>query len=136
GFAHVIAPPWASITAYDLNTGTIRWRRPVGTDLAAAGEGGADTGVPEAQRNGMIVTATGILFSTAKDGHVYAFDADDGTELWRAQLPTGTEGIPAMYEAGGRQFLVVTATTPLRWGGSNEPAGETRPGGYVVFALP
>ena len=137
GFAHVMAPPWSSITAYDLNTGTIRWQRPVGTDLNAAAEGGAETGVPEAQRNGMIVTSTGLLFSTAKDGHVYAFDADDGRELWRGSLPTGTEGIPAMYEVDGRQFLVVTATTPLRWGGSNDPPTDPRPqGGYVAFALP
>jgi quinoprotein glucose dehydrogenase len=138
GFAHVISPPWASITAYDLNNGTIRWRRPVGTDLEAAAEGGKDTGVPEAQRNGMIVTSTGLLFSTAKDGHVYAFDAADGRELWRAKLPTGTEGIPAMYEVDGRQYLVVTATTPLQWGrGSDPAAGPPQPlGGYVVFSLP
>jgi quinoprotein glucose dehydrogenase len=138
GFAYVIRPPWASITAYDLNTGEIRWRRPVGTDQAAAAEGGQDTGVPEAQRNGMIVTSTGLLFSTAKDGHVYAFDADDGRELWRGRLPTGTEGIPSMYEAGGRQYLVVTATTPLQWaGGYDEAADAPRPpGGYVAFALP
>jgi quinoprotein glucose dehydrogenase len=140
GFSYVIRPPWATITAYDLNTGTIRWQRPVGTDRHAVREGAHGTGVPQAQRNGMVVTSTGILFSTAKDGNVYAFDADDGRELWSGQLPMGTEGIPAMYEVDGRHHLVVTATTPLRWGRGQqdeEEANAPRPqGGYVVFALP
>jgi quinoprotein glucose dehydrogenase len=138
--AHVIRPPWSTITAYDLNTGTIRWQRPIGTDRHAAREGARDTGVPQAQRNGMIVTSTGILFSTAKDGRVYAFDAEDGRELWSGHLPMGTEGIPAMYEVDGRHYLVVTATTPLRWGRGQQDEEEANApppqGGYMVFALP
>ena len=81
------------------------------------------------------------MFSTAKDGHIYAFDAKSGKTLWSGQLPMGTEGLPAMYVLDGRQYLVVNATTPLTWGtlsresgiGSTEPMGV---GGYVVFALP
>jgi quinoprotein glucose dehydrogenase len=138
--AHVMRPPWSSITAYDLNDGTIKWQRPIGLDRHAAREGAVDTGVPHAQRNGMIVTSTGIVFSTAKDGKVYALDAADGSELWSGELPTGTEGIPAMYEVDGRHYLVVTAATPLRWGrgAQDEDEADTpRPqGGYVVFSLP
>lgn len=141
GYAYLMPPPWATITAYDLNTGTVKWRRPLGTDQMAALAGGKDTGVQEAQRNGMIVTATGLLFATAGDGKVYAFDAETGQELWQGTLPTGTEGLPSMYEVGGKQYLVVTATTPVEWGrggpDAEEPAGGQRPrGGYMVFALP
>jgi quinoprotein glucose dehydrogenase len=89
----------------------------------------------------MIVTSTGLVFATAKDGHVHAFDAATGRVLWSGALPMGTEGLPAMYVAEGRQYLVVNATTPLTWGvrsresgiGSEEKMGL---GGYVVFALP
>jgi quinoprotein glucose dehydrogenase len=141
GHSHVIAPPWSSIVAYDLNRGTIRWKRPLGLDRRAGVEGGESTGVPRSQRHGMIVTSTGLVFSTARDGRVYALDADDGRTLWSAELPMGTEGLPAMYQVNGRQYLVVTATTPLVWAGESQPApsaaGASRPqGGYVVFALP
>lgn len=142
GHPYLMTPPWSTILAFDLNTGTIKWRQPLGQDLHASLAGASGTGVPRgSQRNGMIVTETGIIFSTAKDGKVYAFDEDDGSVLWSGQLPMGTEGIPAMYEWEGRQYLVVCATTPLTWGvnsresgiGSTEPRGV---GGYVVFALP
>lgn len=141
GQPYMISPPWSTITAYDLNTGKIKWRVPLGLDRDAAAEGGKATGVPRAQRNGMIVTSTGVLFSISKDGKVYAFDADNGKVLWSGELPTGTEGIPAMYEVNGRQYLVVIAATPLNWGrGSEEKKKDIKElqpqGSYVVFALP
>jgi hypothetical protein len=79
----------------------------------AAAEGGKNTGVLRAQRNGMIVTSSGLIFSTAKDGNIYAFDANNGEILWTGKLPAGTEGLPAMYEVNGRSYLVVAATAPL-----------------------
>jgi quinoprotein glucose dehydrogenase len=141
GHADLISPPWSSLIAYDLNKGTIKWKVPIGLDQDAAAEGGKNTGVPRAQRNGMVVTSTGIVFSTAKDGKIYAFDADNGEVLWAGELPTGTEGLPAMYEVKGRHYLAVTATTPLKWArekeGSKVEAESKKPqGGYVVFALP
>jgi quinoprotein glucose dehydrogenase len=89
----------------------------------------------------MIVTSTGIVFSTGRDGVLYAFDADNGEVLWSAELPMGTEGLPAAFRVKGRTYLVVNATTPRTWGlnsresgiGSPEPLGK---GGYVVFSLP
>jgi len=137
-----MTPPWSTIMAYDLNKGVIKWRKPLGQDLHATQAGASGTGVPRgSQRNGMIVTSTGLVFSTAKDGKLYAFDADTGDVLWSGQLPMGTEGLPAIYELNGRHHIVVNATTPLTWGvksresgiGSTEPRGV---GGYVVFALP
>ena len=141
-YPYIMSPPWSYLVAYDLNAGTIKWKVPVGQDRDARLEGGRNTGVPRgAQRNGMIVTSTGLVFATAKDGHIYAFDADDGRTLWSAQLPAGTEGLPSMYELGGRHYLVVNATTPLTWGRASRESGigATRTpdeGGYVVFALP
>lgn len=142
GFPYIMRPPWSYLVAYDLNAGVIKWKIPVGQDLHAAAEGGKNTGVPRgAQRNGMIVTSTGIVFSTAKDGHLYAFDADTGDTLWSADLGCGTEGLPAMYELDGRHYVVVNATTPLTWGRASRESGigATRTkdqGGYIVFALP
>jgi quinoprotein glucose dehydrogenase len=142
GYPYLLAPPWSQIIAYDLNRGVIKWRKPLGQDRDAAAAGGKHTGLPRgSQRQGMIVTSTGIVFSTARDGVLYAFDADDGDVLWSAKLPMSTEGLPAIYELDGRHYIVVNATTPQTWGldtqlsgiGSREPLGK---GGYVVFSLP
>ncbi len=140
GYPYLLAPPWSSIMAYDLNRGIIKWTRPLGQDRDAASAGGKNTGVPRgAQRQGMIVTSTGIVFSTARDGRFYAFDADTGEELWSAALPMGSEGLPSIYAVNGKHYIVVNATTPLVWGlRTRETSTETRPaeGGYVVFGLP
>jgi quinoprotein glucose dehydrogenase len=143
-FPYIISPPWSTITAYDLNTGKIKWQVPIGTDEAAAKLGGKNTGVLRAQRQSMVVTSSGVLFCTGKDGKIYAFDVDNGKELWSYKLPTGTEGIPAMYEANGKHYLVVCASTPLRFGreaeddtpGAVPATTEDNKGSYVVFALP
>ena len=145
GFPYIMKGRWSQITAYDLNTGAIKWQKPLGVDKMAAEAGVTDVGVPRGgQRMGMIVTSTGLLFATAKDGHVRAYDAETGEVLWTGVLPRGSEGLPAMYEANGRQYLVVGATTGLTWGkasreggpwtqGDGEPNG---PSAYVAFALP
>jgi quinoprotein glucose dehydrogenase len=57
--------------------------------------------------------------------------------VWSANLPTGSEGVPASYEVNGRQFIVfpVAAGTggfSIRFG-SAAPAGQ---GGYIAYALP
>ncbi len=134
-FPYIINPPWSSIVAYDLNEGAIKWRKPLGDDPIAEKEGAAQTGVEEGgERRGIVVTSTGLLFVNCKDGKVRAFDADAGKVIWVANLHTGTEGIPAMYEAGGRQYLVVSASTPLVFGRGHTIPSTSR--GYVAFALP
>jgi quinoprotein glucose dehydrogenase len=139
GSPHAISPPWSSIIAYDLNKGIIKWKIPVGQDEEAAKQGGKNTGMLRSQRHGMIVTSTGLLFCTSRDGKVYAFDADNGKELWAGKLPSGTQGLPSMYEVNGRHYLVVSATTPVSFGraeGRSKPNEPGPQGGYVVYALP
>ncbi|HLL44790.1 MAG TPA: PQQ-binding-like beta-propeller repeat protein, partial [Segetibacter sp.] len=128
------------------NNGTIKWRTPVGLDLKAAADGGKNTGMLRSQRQGMIVTSNGLLFCTAKDGKIYAFDAETGKELWAGKLPTGTQGLPSMYEVNGRHYLVVSATMPVQFGrdpgeddkgvDKSEAKAPAPQGGYVVYALP
>jgi quinoprotein glucose dehydrogenase len=141
GYPYLMGPPWSQIIAYDLNRGVIKWSKPLGQDRDVTKAGGKNTGIPRgSQRQGMIVTSTGLVFSTARDGVFYAFDADNGEVLWQYELPMATEGLPSIYELNGRHHIVVNATTPHTWGlntqlsgiGSPEPLGK---GGYVVFAL-
>lgn len=144
-YPYIMNGRWSQITAYDLNTGEIKWQRPLGVDRMAAELGAADTGVPRGgQRVGMIVTSTGLLFATARDGKVRAFDAETGEILWTGELPRGTEALPAMYQINGRQYLVVCATTNLTWGKESTVSGPWTeadgapkgPSAYVAFALP
>jgi quinoprotein glucose dehydrogenase len=141
GYPYLLAPPWSVIVAYDLNRGVIRWRRPLGEDRDLLKAGVRNTGVPRgAGRQGMIVTSTGIVFSTARDGRFYAFDAHDGEVLWSAALPMGTDAMPAAFAAGGKHYIVVDATVPIPAGSSSrdagaDPAVRRGQGGYVVFGL-
>jgi quinoprotein glucose dehydrogenase len=141
----VIGPPWSEIICYDLNTGTIRWRKPLGEDEEAVKEGGKNTGMlAGGERVGMVVTSTGLVFATAKDGKMRAFDVDNGDELWTYKMPAGLTGLPSVYEAQGREYLVVGSGAPPVFGlkkgargfGENVPAADQATLGYVVFALP
>jgi quinoprotein glucose dehydrogenase len=130
-----IGPPWSHITAYDLNTGEIKWRIPNGTTL---GPGIPDDAGSHFPRGAPLVTAGGLLFvATAQDKQLRAYDRATGKVLWSQELPGGSEGIPSTYEVGGRQYLAVPAAagtglfSPTIEG--QAPAGDRS---YVVFALP
>jgi quinoprotein glucose dehydrogenase len=140
---YVIGPPWSSVVAYDLNSGTIKWRVPFGQDSEAAMEGALDTGAFMAEHHGIIVTSTGLIFVAASDGKLRALDGETGKVLWNFTLPAGSEGIPAMYEVAGRQYLVVSASSNVNSGGGHAGRGgasaAVRPNlakGYIAFALP
>jgi quinoprotein glucose dehydrogenase len=131
------APPWASIFAYDLNSGTIKWRKPIGLDSAFT-KGDKTMGAPNGTiRKGMVITSTGIVFATGKGGIVYAFDADNGNILWETTLSSESSGQPGMYEVNGKQYLVINASNRFE---SDSYDFSKRPGalprGYVVYALP
>ncbi|HET7216640.1 MAG TPA: PQQ-binding-like beta-propeller repeat protein [Vicinamibacterales bacterium] len=125
----IVKPPYSTLTAYDLNSGTIRWQVPAGDEPKALAQGVQDTGVMS-QRSGMITTSTGLLFHAGGDAKVRAHDVETGKVLWTGDLPGGSRGVPAMFEVGGRQFLVVNATQ-----GPVAATGAAGPRGYVAFAL-
>ena len=55
-----ITPPWGSLTAIDLNKGTIAWRIPFGEYPELAAKGLKNTG--SENYGGGVVTAGGVLF--------------------------------------------------------------------------
>jgi quinoprotein glucose dehydrogenase len=128
-------PPWAHLTAYDLNTGEIKWRVPHGS---TPGPGiPADSGA-HFPRGAPLVTAGGLVFvATAQDRTLRAYDRDTGEVLWAEELPGGSEGIPATYEIQGRQYLAVpVAAGAGLFAPTFEPAGAEPGRAYVVFGLP
>jgi glucose dehydrogenase len=133
-----ISPLWFQMTAYDMNTGTIKWQVPYGSVPALAAQGHPDTGVISSQRGGPVVTASGLIFSATNDKKFRAWDADTGKVIWEADLPAAAEGVPAVYEVGGREYIAVCAA---QGNGPNvnlpgTPAAAPPRNSYVVFALP
>lgn len=131
-----IGPPWSRLTAYDLNKGTILWQIPNGEVSGIASRGATPTG-SHAPRGGPVVTAGGLIFvTTSSDRKLRAYDQDNGKVLWEKDLPAASEGVPAVYEANGRQYLAISVggagLFPPRIPGHPLPG----PGQYMVFALP
>ena len=72
-----IAPPWSSLTAYDLNQGSIQWKIPLGDvpELAAKGIKGTGSHYPKV---GPVITAGGLVFTGTRDRRIRAFDLETG----------------------------------------------------------
>jgi quinoprotein glucose dehydrogenase len=136
----IISPPWSTITAYDLNRGVIKWQIPFGDAPQAAADKLKNTGIM-LPRNGPVVTASGLIFIATKDeGKLRAYDQDTGKVLWEVNLPAASEGVPAIYEVDGREYLVVCATSPkeaeVPKDGPPPPTVEPVHRSYIAFALP
>ncbi len=127
-----IKPPWTSLTVYDLNAGTIKWRIPLGEvpELAAKGIKNTGTHYPKL---GPIVTATGLIFTGTRDRKVRAFDIENGKMLWEFEVPMAMEGMPAVYELNGKQYLVFCASAQV---GLTPATSKPIDGEYIAFALP
>jgi quinoprotein glucose dehydrogenase len=130
-----VGPPWSHLTAYDLNTGEIKWRVPDGSTM---GPGIPPDSGAHFPRGAPLVTAGGLVFvATAQDRRLRAYDRETGEVLWSQELPGGSEGIPATYEIGGRQYLAlpVAAGNGL-FAPTLQPEAAAPERAYVVFALP
>ena len=62
-----------------------------------------------------------------------AYDKDTGKVLWEHELPAAPHAEVAVYEAGGREY-VVQAALPKPTGSADESVPQAQ--GYYVFALP
>jgi quinoprotein glucose dehydrogenase len=122
-------PPYALLTAIDLNTGDIAWQVPAGEgrhikDHPALKGLTLPARVGSPHPAGVIVTKAGLVFGGGGDPALYAYDAKTGTELWRGSVQRRVSGTPMTYQlAGGRQFVVVAT------GGGEDAA-------LVAFARP
>jgi quinoprotein glucose dehydrogenase len=145
-------PPFGSLVAVSLATGTVAWRVPLGTPrpprplpsaqasvgeqarsgLTSIGAGASDSALASLgspSLGGAIVTAGGVVFIAATiDQRIRAFDAETGRVLWQAQLPAGGKATPMTYMVNGRQYVAIAA------GGDGAIFGKGDE--LVVFALP
>ncbi len=123
-----ITPPWGTLSALDLNAGTMRWQKPLGEYPELVAKGLTNTGSDN--YGGPVVTAGGLLFIAATnfDRKLRAFDKLTGELLWETVLPFAGNATPSTYMLNGKQYLVIACG-----GGKNgAPSGSA----VVAFALP
>jgi len=102
--APCVKPPWGTLTAVDMERGTIKWQVPLGDAPYVH----VNLGMPAL--GGPIITAGGLVFVAASlDDHLRAFDTDSGKLLWEVKLPAGGQATPMTYSIAGRQYLVIAA---------------------------
>jgi quinoprotein glucose dehydrogenase len=138
-----VGPPWTQLVAYDLNSGTIKWRVADGQAPGLAERDVPLTGTVR-PRNGPVVTGGGLVFvANSQDRMLRAYDKDTGSVVWSHELEANPEGIPAVYQIGGRQMIAFAAGAS--WGSGTDPvwknAFHRKPArieaqGYYAFALP
>jgi quinoprotein glucose dehydrogenase len=102
-------PPWGTLNAIDLDTGTVAWTVPLGVVDVLVERGLPPTGAPSL--GGAIATAGGLVFiAGTSDSRFRAFDARTGRELWVDRLEANGHATPMTYRGrGGRQYVVVAA---------------------------
>lgn len=122
----VIAPPWGTLNAIDLKTGQYIWKKTLGHDTTFK-----NAKEPTGTENygGSVITKGGLIFIGAtKDGKFRAFNKRTGDLLWEVELPAPAFATPAVYEVGGRQYVVIACGG----GKLNTRSGDS----YIAFALP
>ncbi|WP_312046729.1 glucose/quinate/shikimate family membrane-bound PQQ-dependent dehydrogenase [Erwinia sp.] len=122
-------PAWGYISAVDLKTNDIVWKKRIGTVRDSSP-------VPLPFKMGMpmlggpISTAGNVMFIGATaDNYLRAFNVTNGEKLWEARLPAGGQATPMTYEVNGKQYVLIAA-------GGHGSFG-TKLGDYIVaYALP
>jgi PQQ-dependent dehydrogenase (methanol/ethanol family) len=103
------------VTAFDPETGSVKWKVQTPKPMVAA----------------ITATAGGLVFTGDLDGHLLAYEAGSGKELWRQDTGKAIGGGVISYQAHDKQLIA--AATGLNAGTWNVKAG---PGRVVVYALP
>lgn len=132
-------PPFGMLTAIDLQSQELLWKRPVGTtnDL---GPLGLTVGLPleigTPMSGGTIVTKGGLVFFAGTlDRRLRAFDIHTGRELWKFPLPQSAQATPMTYVSPGSHQQTIIVTLP--GSGQNYTMGissenDDPQGGYIM----
>ena len=120
-----IKPPWGTLNAINLNTGESLWRIPLGEypELKAKGlvTGAENYGGP-------VVTAGGLLIIAATpDSKIRVFNKRNGELLWSADLPAAGFATPSVYQAEGKEYIVIACGG----GKLKKKSGDA----YIAFSL-
>jgi hypothetical protein len=79
------------LTSIDVSTGNVRWRHPL----------------PYPAAGGVLITATGLAFTSDVGGNLYAFDAATGQQYWTDFTGSNVVAPFSAYSIDGIEYLAV-----------------------------
>jgi quinoprotein glucose dehydrogenase len=135
----LIKPPYATISAINLDTGDIAWQIPAGEtpDFIRNNPALKGLDIPRTGQTsygiGTLVTKSLVIagdaaVTTTKDhprgAMLRAYDKANGREVGAVWMPAPQSGSPMTYSVGGKQYLVVAVS------------GGAYSGEYIAYALP
>lgn len=124
-------PAWGYISALDLKTHEVIWKKRIGTirdSIPGLQLPPLPIGMP--MLGGPISTAGNVMFIGAtQDNYLRAYNIENGEKLWQARLPAGGQATPMTYEVNGKQYVVISA-------GGHGSFGTTMGDYIVAYALP
>jgi quinoprotein glucose dehydrogenase len=134
----IVKPPYAVISAIDLDKGDLKWQVPYGetpdavrNHPALKGLNIGNTGQPGSV--GLLVTKTLVILGDSqitttpqhpRGAMLRAYNKQTGKEVGSVLMPAPQSGSPMTYMADGKQYIVVAVS------------GGAYPGEYIAYALP
>jgi quinoprotein glucose dehydrogenase len=121
-------PPYGTLSAYDLDSGKLLWRKPFGQVqkwgfYMPQSWGSVTIGGP-------LITKSGVIFiGGSMDARVRAIDLKSGDVLWKAQVDAPSVANPGTYIYKGRQYVVFVV-------GGNAILKPQASDQVVAYALP
>jgi quinoprotein glucose dehydrogenase len=98
-------PPYGTMSAYDLNSGKLLWRKPFG-EVQKWGFYMPDSW-GSVTIGGPLVTKSGLVFiGGSMDARVRAIDIKTGDVLWKSLVDAPAVANPGTYMYKGRQYVV------------------------------
>ncbi len=124
-------PPWGTITAMDLDSGSIIWQIPFGEYESLSSNGVDITGTENF--GGVTGTEGNVLFATGTlDKKFYVFNSKNGKKLFSYQLEYVGSSPPTTFVYNEKQYIIVHST-----GGSTLGVGypEIVESGNLIYAF-
>ena len=110
------------LAAFDPFTGKVKWKKRF--DLPPM--------------SNVLATSGGLVFTGDMRGNLYAFDADNGEQLWTFNAGSGARGGPVSYAVKGKQYIVIPTGLGSHAPGflaGRFPEIKTLPGGAALIAF-
>jgi alcohol dehydrogenase (cytochrome c) len=101
------------LSSVDVNTGKLRWR----------------VALPYPAEGGVLITATGVAFTSDVGGNVYAFDAATGRQYWKNSTGSAVVGPISAYSLNGIEYVALVVG---KAGNQQTPNLPTSEGSRVI----
>ena len=96
------------LSSIDVSTGKLRWRHPL----------------PYPAQGGVLITKTGLAFTSDLGGNIYAFDAASGHQYWEGFTGSAVVAPISAYSVNGAEYLAVVVGEAGNQQTPNLPASE------------